>query len=124
MHLAGSYGLSVPLALTAHHVVLLLMLSVTAADLDLEKELLMSQPPRRPSAPCLVLMDRRGPVHFAVRPQLLTRRSPLPVGRDIPRFPMPRRFGRRPRLERARRQHELSHTPWCDSVAGSAGTEL
>lgn len=83
MNLAGSYGLSVPLALTAHHVSLLLMPFVTAADLDLEKELLMSRPPLRPSAPSLVLIDRRGPLHFAVRPQLLTRRYPLPVGRDI-----------------------------------------
>ena len=74
MNLARSYGVSVPLALTAHHVSLLLMPSVTAADLDPEKELLMSQPPLCLSAPFLVLMDRRGPVHFAVRPQLLTRR--------------------------------------------------
>jgi hypothetical protein len=74
LHLARGYSVSVPLALTAHHVALLLMPSVTAADLDLEKELLMSQPPLRPSAPFLVLMDRRGPVHFAVRPQLLIRR--------------------------------------------------
>ena len=84
MNFVSRYGVSVPLALTAHHVSLLLMSSVTAADRDLEKDLLVSRPPLRLSAPSLVLFDRRGPLHFAVRPQLLTRRSPLPRGEGNP----------------------------------------